>query len=177
MGSNTPRDWREYRRFRAFELSEEGWGVTRIAKALGVTKGAVSGWLSRARERGKKALVSRKAPGPTPKLPEEELERLPEFLKKGPQTYGFCGEVWTCLRVREVIRREFGVQYSSAHVSRLLKRLGWSPQKPMVKATQRDEAAIQKWREERWPVLKKRPSLKVERSPLLTKPHFISCLG
>lgn len=155
MGSNTPQDWREYRRFRAFDLSEEGWGVIKIAKVLGVSKGAVSGWLNKARKRGKEALCSRKAPGPKPKLNPERLEKLPELLKRGAETYGFRGKVWTCPRVAEVIWREFGVRYSSAHVSRLLKRLGWSPQKPAVKATQQDEAATRRWRKERWPLLKK----------------------
>ena len=57
----------------------------------------------------------------------------------------------------EVILKEFGVNYHSAYVSRLLKKLRLSLQKPERRANQRDEAAIFRWKEERWPSLKKGP--------------------
>jgi hypothetical protein len=43
-------DWREARRFRAWELHEKGWSQTFISEALGVTDGAVSQWLKTVRE-------------------------------------------------------------------------------------------------------------------------------
>jgi hypothetical protein len=63
--------------------------------------------------------------------------------------------VWTCERVAELIRREFGVRYHPAHVSRLVRALGLSLQKPARRADQRDEEAIEHWKEDRWPELKK----------------------
>jgi transposase len=63
--------------------------------------------------------------------------------------------VWTCERVAEVIHKEFGVRYHPAHVSRLVRALGLSLQKPERRANQRDEEAIERWKEERWPELKK----------------------
>ena len=57
-----------------------------------------------------------------------------------------------------MIRKEFGVSYHPAqHVSRLVRKLGLSLQKPMRRANQRDEEAIERWKEERWPSLKKGP--------------------
>jgi transposase len=57
-----------------------------------------------------------------------------------------------------VIRKEFGVVYHPAHVSRLLlKKLRLSLQKPERRANQRDEEAIERWKEERWPSLKRGP--------------------
>jgi transposase len=50
-------DWREARRFRAWELHQKGWSQVRIAEALGVTPGAVSQWLKPAREEGLSALL------------------------------------------------------------------------------------------------------------------------
>ncbi len=85
-----------------------------------------------------------------------ERAKLPELLAEGAPAYGFRGEVWTCARVAEMIRKEFGVSYHPAHVSRLVRALGLSPQKPPVRrATQRDEEAIRRWKEERWPELEK----------------------
>jgi predicted transcriptional regulator len=45
-------DWREGRRFRAFELKQQGWSQQPIAEGLGVSKGAVSQWMKRARDGG-----------------------------------------------------------------------------------------------------------------------------
>ena len=148
-------DWREGRRLRAFELKQEGWSQQRIAEALGVSKGAVSQWMKRAREGGVEALKRQPAPGAQPRLSEEQRARVPELLEQGAEAYGFRGEVWRCERVAEVIRREFGVSYHPAHVSRLLKALRQSLQKPQRRANQRDEEAIEHWKEKRWPHLKK----------------------
>jgi transposase len=154
----TFKNWREARRFRAWELKQEGWTQTRIAEALGVTPGAVSQWFKAVREHGLAALYSRKGGGPKPGLSEVQLERLPELLAKGPEAYGFRGEVWTRRRVGAVIKQEFGMAYSDTHVGRLLDKIGWSRQKPVERAEQRDEEAIAEWREETFPELKKKPS-------------------
>jgi transposase len=149
-------DWREGRRLRAWELKQEGWKQQEIADALGVSKGAVSQWIKRGREGGIEGLRRRIAPGRSPRLGEEQRERLAKLLAyDDPEAYGFRGKVWTCARVAELIRRQFGVRYHPAHVSRLLKSLGLSLQKPQRRAYQRDEEAIERWKAKRWPELKK----------------------
>ena len=152
-----PRDWREGRRFRAWELKQQGWTQRLIAAALGVTSGAVSQWLRRGREGGVDSLRRRIAPGPRPKLTAEQLARLTVLLAEGAKAWGFEEEVWTTRRIAAVIEQVFGVRYHPAHLSRLLRAIGWSPQKPMVRAIQRDEAAIAAWYAQRWPALKKGP--------------------
>jgi transposase len=152
--SSQASDWREGRRLRAFELKKRGWKQTEIADALGVTEGAVSQWMKRAREEGVEGLRHKPPPGATPRLSEQERAQLPELLARGAQTHGFRGDVWTCERVAIVIRKEFGVSYHPAHVSRLLKALKQSLQKPQRRAEQRDEEAIERWKEKRWPSLK-----------------------
>jgi transposase len=153
--SSEASNWREGRRLRAFELKEQGWKQTQIADALGVSEGAVSQWMKRAREEGVEGLRHKPSPGATPRLSEQERTKLPELLAQGAEAYGFRGDVWTCERVAIVIRKEFGVSYHPAHVSRLLKALRQSLQKPQRRANQRDEEAIERWKEKRWPSLKK----------------------
>src|SRR5688572_238390 len=75
-------DWREGRRLRAFELKQEGWSQQQIAEALGVSKGAVSQWMKRAREGGVEALKRQPAPGALPRLSEEQRARVPELLER-----------------------------------------------------------------------------------------------
>jgi transposase len=90
----------------------------------------------------------------------EQRGQLVDALAKGAPAFGFIGEVWTTKRIAAIIKELFGVSYHPAHVSRLVRALGQSVQLPITQATQRDEAAIQKWRDERWPELKKRPRRK-----------------
>jgi transposase len=141
---------------RALHLKEQGWYQRDIAEALGVSEVSVSRWLARARFGGPEALLARSSPGRPPKLSPEQKRMIPEFLWHGPEAYGFRGEVWTCGRVVKVIAEEFGVTYRKGHVSRLLKELEWTPQVPITRAIQRDEQAIQRWRDEVWPKLQQR---------------------
>ena len=157
-------DWREARRFRAWELHDKGWSQVRIAEALGVTEGAVSQWFKAVREEGLEALRSSTGQrGPKPRLSEEEREQLPEFLERGPEAYDFRGDVWTRARVAKVIETEFGVSYSPRHVGRILAEINWTRQKPTERADQRDEEEIAQWETETFPDLKKKPPAKTER--------------
>jgi transposase len=144
----------EWRRRRAWALHQEGWTGAAIAAALDVTPGAVSQWLKKVREGGTDALQVRIPPGSPPRLSAEQRAQLPGLLAYGAEAFGFLGDVWTTKRVAAVIRREFGVRYHPAHVSRLLRACGWSVQKPGFRATQRDADAIRAWTEQRWPALK-----------------------
>jgi transposase len=146
-------DLREWRRLRAFRLRQQGWCRCDVADALDVTVRSVSYWDSLARRGGPQALLSTPIPGRPPNLSPKQLQMIPEFLWHGAEAYGFRGKVWTCGRVAKVIEEEFGVTYDKGHVSRLLKALCWTPQMPIQRATQRDEAAIEQWRQEVWPRL------------------------
>lgn len=148
-------DWREGRRLRAWELSQQGWRQRDIAEALGVTKGAVSQWLKRAKQEGPEALRRRKASGAPPRLTDAQRQELPRLLERGPEAHGFRGAVWTEKRIAQVIRQVFGVSYHPSHVGRILHACGWSLQKPVRRAIQRNEEAIRLWREEHWPGVKK----------------------
>ena len=149
------KEWREERRLRAWALKAKGWSQQKIAEALGVTAGAVSQWMRRGREGGVEALKRRPRLGATPKLTAEQRARIPALLVRGAAAFGFRGDVWTAKRVATVIQREFGVRYHPNHVGKLLRAAGWSVQKPIQRASQRNEAAIEAWRTERWPALKR----------------------
>jgi transposase len=147
-------DLREWRRLQAVALKRRGWVQRDIAEALGTSAVSVSHWLTRAREHGPHALLARPVPGPPPRLSAAQTARIPEFLWHGAEAYGFRGQVWTCARIARVIEEEFGVRYHKGHVSRLLKDLGWTPQTPIRRASQRDESAIAWWRDVTWPDLR-----------------------
>ena len=168
-------NWKEARRFQAWHLKQQGWSQRQIAEALGVSEGAVSQWMRRAREAARRPSVSRPRPVHPAGWPPTSWRALPELLHRGAEAYGFRGQVWTCGRIAAVIRLEFGVSYHPVHVGRLLKALRWSPQKPARRARQRDEAAIARWREETWPALKRGRKPRGRRSSSSMNPGSIPC--
>ena len=155
MGAPKKADWREERRKRAWQLKEEGWQQKDIAAAWGVSEGAVSHWIKRGREGGEEALKAHPPKGVSPRLTAEQKAQIPALLAKGAEAYGFRGDVWTASRVAEVIKRTFGVRYHRDHVGKLMREAGWSRQKPVERASQRNEEAIKQWSDERWPEIKK----------------------
>jgi transposase len=153
--NDAPHNWKEARRLQAWHLKQQGWSQRQIATAMGVSKGAVSQWMKRAREGGLEALRHRPPPGAPRRLSAAQLAQLPELLARGPEAYGFRGQLWTRGRIAAVIQLVFGVSYHPRHVGRVCQAIRWSPQKPARRAHQRDDAAIAHWREQTWPALKK----------------------
>jgi transposase len=151
--NHPPHTWKEARRLQAWPLKQRGWARRQIAEALGVSAGAVSQWLTRARDVGPEALRRRPPPGAPRRLPPDQLARLPELLHRGPAAYGLRGALWTRTRIAAVIRLAFGVSYRPRHVGRLCQAVRWTPQKPARRARQRDEAATTRWREDTWPAI------------------------
>lgn len=95
------------------------------------------------------------AKGAKPRLCASDRAKLPALLAWGAEAFGFSGNVWNSRRVSKVIKQVFGVSYHPDHCGRLLHEMGWSQQKPLERAAQRNEEAIQDWREQQWPALKK----------------------
>ena len=65
-----------------------------------------------------------------------------------PLQYKFEFGLWTLSRIRALIKRQFGKELSIATVSRLMKVLGFSAQKPLYQAWQQDGALVRKWEAE-----------------------------
>lgn len=147
----------ERRRRRAMRLLDEGRTLGEVARIVGCHASSVMRWRdARARE-GDEGLKPSKASGRPPKLSEAHSERLLEVLLEGAVAQGYRTELWTTQRIAEVIENHFGVHYHPDHVGRLMRRLGWSCQKPERRALERDEEAIERWKRETWPEVKKTP--------------------
>jgi transposase len=151
----SPTHGKEARRLQAWQLKHKGWSQRQIAEAFGVSAGAVSPWMTRARHGGLEALRHGPSPGAPRRLTDEQLARLPALLQPGAEAYSFRGQVWTWARVAVIMRLACGVSSHPVHVGRLFKAIRWSPQKPMRRARQRHEAAIARWRDGTWPAIKK----------------------
>jgi transposase len=147
----------ERRRRRAIALLKEGLMPVEVARRVGVDRRSVRRWKAAYRKRGEAALDAKPASGRPPKLSARDQKRLERQLLKGAQAAGFSSDLWTCPRVAEWIERAFGIEYHVRHVPRVLRSLGFSPQKPARRAVERDEQAIVQWVKRDWPRVKKTP--------------------
>jgi len=85
------------------------------------------------------------------KLTAADRRRIVQGLKRGREALEYGTGLWTAWRVADLIQRECGVKYSTVHTWRLLRALGWTPQRPAGRALERNESAIRSWKRQRWP--------------------------
>jgi transposase len=147
------------RRLRAAELFATGVRQAEVARQLGVSRQSVHLWYKRWRVAGPDALRSQGPTGPAPRLSDSQLRQVEQALLKGAGANGFAGELWTLDRIATVIELLTGVRHHPAWVWALLHhRLGWSVQRPVRRAAERDQAAIDRWVKERWPRILQTPN-------------------
>jgi transposase len=144
------------RRLRAGRLLLRGIAQAEVARRVGVTRTTVSDWNEKLNAGGLQGL-KRRPRGRPPGLDAAQRRALIERLKEGALAHGFATELWTLPRVGKLIERRFGRRYSESQVWRILMALGFSCQRPSGRALERNEAAIRKWKQQRWPALKKTP--------------------
>lgn len=147
----------ERRRRRALSLLGEGLMPVEVAQRVGVDRRSVRRWKAAWRRGGGAALKAKPTPGRPSKLNEGRRKQLERWLLKGAQAAGFASDLWTCPRVAELIAQRLGVEYHARHVPRVLRALGWTPQRPARRAVERDAAAIRRWIRHDWPRVKKTP--------------------
>lgn len=145
------------RRERAIDLLKDGYQPVEVARMVGVDRRSVRRWNAAYRRAGSAGLAAKPAPGRPSKLSSKDKARLERLLLKGARAAGFATDLWTCPRVAELIASRFGVHYHVDHIGRLLRGLGWSPQKPERRAIERDEARIRRWVKVDWPRVRKTP--------------------
>lgn len=158
MATKTKRDIEglEKRRREGMRLLGQGLAQAEVARRCGVSRPTALRW-ERQRRLVRGPAWKRRELGRPPKLSAAQKQRLTKALLQGAQAHGFLNDLWTLSRIAELIWRQSAVRLHPGHVWRLLGNLGWSIQRPAGKASQRDEAAIARWKKHTWPALKKRP--------------------
>lgn len=147
----------ERRRRRAVSLLYKGYQPVEVARMIGVDRRSVRRWKAAWIQEGQRGIEAKPASGRPCRLDDDEKAELVRELLKGARAAGFPTDLWTCPRVGRLIEELFGVRYNVDHVCRLLRSLGWSPQKPERRAVERNEDEIRRWVKEEWPRVKKKP--------------------
>ena len=139
-------------RIRAVQRVEAGESPEVVIKALGFSRGRIYEWLALYREGGLSALRAKPVPGAKPKLDGQALDWLYRTVTlSNPQQFKFEFALWTRALVRELIRKQFKVALSEVSVGRLLRKLGLSPQRPLMRAYQRDPDLVADWIKNEFP--------------------------
>lgn len=124
---------------------------------MGVHRQSVNRWALTLAQSGRAGLKKAGRAGRKPLLSKADLRRIERALKRSPEAFGCETGLWTTKRVAELIEESCDVRYHPRHVWWILRRLGWSCQRPVGRALERDEAPIERWKKKRWPELKKSP--------------------
>lgn len=144
-------------RMMAVRHVQEGETPSVVMKHYGLCRTSIYRWLRAAQAGGEAALKSRKHPGPTPKLTARQKQQVRTWIcGKDPRQYGFDFGLWTRRILGALIERKLKKTLSITTVGRLLAELGITPQKPLRRAYERDPQAVEKWKNEEYPTLKKR---------------------
>ena len=134
---------------------QEGQSPEIVAKALGINRVTIYGWLSRYRHGGWGALDAKKRGGRIPKLDAKALQWIYQTVtNKNPLQLKFTFALWTARMVGQLIQQKFGIKLSKASVCRLLGQLGLTPQRPVWRAYQQKPEAVQRWLQEEYPKIK-----------------------
>ncbi|EMN44716.1 hypothetical protein BUQ74_13030 [Leptospira weilii serovar Heyan] len=152
----------EKRRFKGIALLKKGYTCYGVSKELGVRKQSVMRWRDKYELEGIEGVKWNGINGRPSKLTNMEKRKLKQIILKGPTSYGYPNELWTTVRITDVIRKEFKVKYHQDSVGVLLHQLGFSYQKPKKRALERNESAIRTWKTVTWPDLKKSPDKSAE---------------
>lgn len=140
----------EFCRRRAVELIQQGESKSMVARVLGVSCNSINVWCRMAR--AGEDLLHKPNRGRPPRLNNVQLQELSEQLKRGPEAHGWQNNLWTSLRVREVIMRHFKVEFCRSQVWHILTdQLHWSAKRPVQQLKSRNDAMISAWIAESFP--------------------------
>ena len=160
----------EERRVAAAHLLRAGkLSQAAVARRLGVSDAAVTYWKQRWEAQGLRGLRRRSSPGRPSRLSEAQWRQLLRQLRRGAVAAGFDTERWTQRRIAAVVERTFGVRYHFRSLGRALRARGWSPQRPLPPARERDEALVAAWLKRDWPRINRGLAAQGARLPSWTK--------
>jgi len=150
------REQMEERRLEGGRLLKTGKvSQAEIARQLGVSRTTVSDWAKTIEAKGIRGLRKRKAAGSQSKLNPSQKRKLKYMLDRGALANGFPTDRWTLERVRQLIQQKFEITYHPNYLNRLLRNLGFSPQKPLHQAIEQDKELVKAWLQRDWPRIKK----------------------
>jgi len=149
----------EDRRKQAIQLHLDGWKNVEIAPKVGVHRNTVGQWIQAWRAGGQEALAAGKAGRPAGsgmRLQGHQAATIVNLITdKTPDQLKFPFALWSREAVQELIKDRFGIDLPIRTVGEYLKRWGFTVQKPVVRAYERNDQDVKRWLEEEYPQIEK----------------------
>ena len=142
-------------RIRGVKAVLSGASPTKMSELLGVNQDTVFNWLAKYRQGGWNNLKRRKAPGRPPIVRGRHLKWIYKMITKDPQQLNFPFVLWTRRRVQQAIKERYGISLSTTSVGRLMNELGFTCQKPIHKAYERNPSLVNEWLKKEYPKIRR----------------------
>lgn len=147
----------EEMRIRAVRQVQSGVSPEDITRSLGLSHPTIYNWLASYRDGGMQALKAKPVPGRPSRITGPMMKWIYDtIVQKSPLQFRFEFALWTREMIREVIFKKYKLRLGLSSVSRLLKQLGLSCQRPIFKAWQQNEQQVKNWLKKVYPNLKDR---------------------
>ena len=144
-------------RRKAVKAVLDGKTQVEVAKLFGVTRQAAGKWLKKYRESGIKGLNARQQGRPKggTLLPWQAAQIVRTITDRCPEQLKLPFYLWTREAVAQLIEKRFGIRLSVWTVGRYLERWGFTPQKPVRRAFEKNPAKVDRWLKEEYPEIRK----------------------
>lgn len=144
-------------RIRAVKQVQSGISPEEVTRVLGLSRATIYNWLSSYREGGMQALKAKDIPGRPPRLTGSMMKWIYDtIVQKTPLQFRFEFALWTREIIGEVIFKKYKIRLGLSSVSRLLRQLGLSCQRPIFKAWQQNDQQVKNWLKKVFPKIKAR---------------------
>jgi len=153
----SPRAQEDLRR-RVVTAVRGGMGQTEAASTFGVSRQSVNTWMRRSRCGGLRGLRSgRRGRPPCPRLaPHEAATAVRLITDRCPDQLKLPFALWTREAVVELLAQRFGLRVSVWTAGRYLRRWGFTPQKPVRRAYEKNPEAVRRWLVAQYPAIRAR---------------------
>lgn len=131
-----------------------------VAEAIGANRRFVGEWVKAFEVSGEAALIGGKRgrrPGEQKALNRRQEAMIRRLVAgRCPDQLRLPFALWTREAVGQLIAQRTGITLSLTSIGTYLSSWGMTPQRPIRRATERDEAAIKAWMEQDYPAIVKR---------------------
>jgi len=143
-------------RRRAVKAVGAGRSQGEVAELFGVSIRAVNGWMARATRDGVMALAAKRRGRPKGiRLTAAPIKKITGLLRdRRPDQLKLPFYLWTREAVVQLIGRECRMKVSVWTAGRYLKTWGFTPQKPVRRAFERDPRAVARWLQREYPAIR-----------------------
>jgi len=124
-----------------------------VAQLFGVTRQSVGKWVKAYRRGGRKQLEAKRRGRPKggSLLPWQAAQIAKTVIDRPPEQLKLPFFLWTREAISQLIEGRFGIALSVWTVGRYLSRWGFTPQKPVRRALERNPEAVRRWLEQEYP--------------------------